>query len=120
MTESTGLRSGDVARAAGVSQQTLRYYERRGLLAEPIRTPGGHRVNPADTVTLLRAIKGAQRLGFTLDEVADLLDVGGRRRARGRAGVFGTGEDQAGRGGVEDRGPSGDPHSAAGCDRRRL
>jgi DNA-binding transcriptional MerR regulator len=88
MTESTGLRSGDVARAAGVNQQTLRYYERRGLLAEPIRTPGGHRVYPADTVTLLRAIKAAQRLGFTLDEVADLLDVGARRRARGRAGLL--------------------------------
>jgi MerR family transcriptional regulator, mercuric resistance operon regulatory protein len=89
MTESTGLRSGDVARAAGVNQQTLRYYERRGLLAEPLRTPGGHRVYPAGTVTLLRAIKAAQRLGFTLDEVADLLDVGARRRARGRAGLLG-------------------------------
>jgi DNA-binding transcriptional MerR regulator len=66
-----GLRSGELAAAAGVNLQTLRYYERRGLLAEPARTPGGHRLYPADTVTLLGVIKAAQRLGFTLDEVAD-------------------------------------------------
>jgi hypothetical protein len=40
----SGLRSGELARAAGVNPQTLRYYERRGLLAEPERTLGGHRV----------------------------------------------------------------------------
>ena len=72
----TGLRSGQVARAAGVNQQTLRYYERRGLLAEPHRTLGGHRLYPAETVTVLRVIKMAQRLGFTLDEVAELLEAG--------------------------------------------
>ena len=59
--------------------QTLRYYERRGLLAEPRRSNGGHRLYPADTVALLNVIKAAQRLGFTLDEVADLLDAGRRR-----------------------------------------
>ncbi|WUI03328.1 MerR family transcriptional regulator [Spirillospora sp. NBC_00431] len=68
-----GLRSGQVAAAAGVNPQTLRYYERRGLLDDPVRTPGGHRVYPPETVTLLRVIKTAQRLGFTLDEVAGLL-----------------------------------------------
>ncbi|MFI5953020.1 MerR family transcriptional regulator [Cryptosporangium sp. NPDC051539] len=82
------LRTGEVAAAAGVNTQTLRYYERRGLLAEPARTPGGHRVYPAEAVTVLRVIKVAQRLGFTLDEVADLLEVGRRRhhglRARAR------------------------------------
>jgi DNA-binding transcriptional MerR regulator len=71
-----GLRSGQVAHAAGVNQQTLRYYERRGLLAEPHRTPGGHRLYPAGTVTVLRVIKAAQRLGFSLDEVAGLLETG--------------------------------------------
>ena len=76
----TGLRSGQVARAAGVNQQTLRYYERRGLLAEPHRTLGGHRLYPAEAVTVLRVIKAAQRLGFTLDEVAELLQAGRRRR----------------------------------------
>jgi DNA-binding transcriptional MerR regulator len=71
-----GLRSGQVAAAAGVNIETLRYYERRGLLAEPHRSPGGHRLYPDAAVTTLRVIKAAQRLGFTLDEVADLLDVG--------------------------------------------
>jgi DNA-binding transcriptional MerR regulator len=74
----TGLRSGQVARAAGVNRQTLRYYERRGLLDEPGRTLGGHRVYPPDTVSRLRVIKAAQRLGFRLDEIAELLDIRGR------------------------------------------
>jgi DNA-binding transcriptional MerR regulator len=74
--EPTGLRSGQVAAAAEVNVETLRYYERRGLLAEPDRSPGGHRLYPAETVTVLRVIKAAQRLGFTLEEVAELLDVG--------------------------------------------
>jgi DNA-binding transcriptional MerR regulator len=74
-----GLRSGEVAAAAGVNLQTLRYYECRGLLAEPPRTSGGHRVYPPDAVTMLRVIKAAQRLGFTLDEVAGLLDAGRHR-----------------------------------------
>jgi DNA-binding transcriptional MerR regulator len=79
-----GLRSGQVARAAGVSRQTLRYYERRGLTAEPHRTPGGHRLYPAEMVTVLRAIKAAQRLGFSLAEITDLLETGSRRSRRSR------------------------------------
>lgn len=67
------LRSGELARAAGVNRQTLRYYERRGLLAEPERSPGGHRLYPAEALTVLRVIKAAQRLGFTLTEVAAVL-----------------------------------------------
>ena len=78
----TGLRSGEVAAAAGVNRQTLRYYERRGLLSRPERTLGGHRLYPAETVTILRVIKVAQRLGFTLGEVADLLDAGRHRHGR--------------------------------------
>jgi DNA-binding transcriptional MerR regulator len=70
------LRTGEVAERAGVNIQTLRYYERRGLITEPERSHGGHRTYPADTVTLLGVIKSAQRLGFTLDEVAELLDTG--------------------------------------------
>lgn len=68
-----GLRSGELAAAAGVNIETLRYYERRGLLREPQRSLGGHRLYPPETVTLMRVIKAAQRLGFTLDEVAELL-----------------------------------------------
>jgi DNA-binding transcriptional MerR regulator len=78
----TGLRSGELAEAAGVNQQTLRYYERRGLLAEPQRSPGGHRLYPPEALTLLRGIKTAQRLGFTLDEVAELVDLGTHRHRR--------------------------------------
>jgi MerR family mercuric resistance operon transcriptional regulator len=86
----TALRTGELAAAAGVNTQTLRYYERRGLLAEPQRTLGGHRLYSEEAVTVLRVIKAAQRLGFSLDEVADLLsgtghhrrDAGLRTRAR--------------------------------------
>jgi len=78
----TGLRSGQVAAAAGVNLQTLRYYERRGLLGEPKRSLGGHRLYAEEAVTALRVIKAAQRLGFTLDEVAELLDAGRHRHGR--------------------------------------
>ncbi|WP_405009820.1 MerR family transcriptional regulator [Kitasatospora sp. NBC_01539] len=77
-----GLRSGQVAEAAGVNVQTLRYYERRGLLVEPDRSPGGHRLYDEDAVTALRVIKAAQRLGFSLDEVAELLETGRHRHGR--------------------------------------
>ncbi|WP_062997263.1 MerR family transcriptional regulator [Nocardia mikamii] len=88
----TALRTSELAAAAGVNTQTLRYYERRGLLAEPQRTLGGHRLYPEEAVTVLRVIKAAQRLGFSLDEVADLLpgtahhrrDAGLRTRARAK------------------------------------
>ena len=73
---STGLRAGQVARAVGVNIETLRYYERRGIIPKPDRSLGGHRVYGDDTVTVLRVIKAAQRLGFSLDEVAELLDAG--------------------------------------------
>ncbi|MEU7876420.1 MerR family transcriptional regulator [Dactylosporangium sp. NPDC049140] len=76
---SARLRTGEVAALAGLNIQTLRYYERRGLLAEPIRSIGGHRLYPPDTVALLHLIKTAQRLGFTLDEVAEFLEAGRRR-----------------------------------------
>jgi Hg(II)-responsive transcriptional regulator len=77
-----GARStGDVAREAGVNIQTLRYYERRGLLRAPQRSEGGHRQYPAESVRLVRFIKRAQDLGFTLKEVEELLVL---RSARGR------------------------------------
>jgi DNA-binding transcriptional MerR regulator len=77
-----GLRTGDLAQAAGVNQQTLRYYERRGLLAPTTRTLGGHRLYSAHAVTVLRVIKAAQRLGFTLAEIAELIDVGRHHHGR--------------------------------------
>ena len=74
------LRVSEVADAAGVNKETLRYYERRGLISEPTRSPGGHRLYDERTITTLRVIKAAQRLGFTLEEVAELLEAGHRRR----------------------------------------
>ncbi|KUL44465.1 MerR family transcriptional regulator [Streptomyces regalis] len=77
-----GLRSGQVAEAAGVNIQTLRYYERRGLLTDPEHSSGGHRLYGEEAVTVLRVIKAAQRLGFTLEEVAELLDASRHRHGR--------------------------------------
>ncbi|GAA1127188.1 Hg(II)-responsive transcriptional regulator [Kribbella jejuensis] len=77
------MKPSEVAAAAGVNLQTLRYYERRGLLAEPARTLGGHRQYPAEAITTLRVIKAAQRLGFTLAEISDLLATATHRHARG-------------------------------------
>jgi len=79
----TGLRSGQVAQAVGVNVETLRYYERRGIIAEPDRSQGGHRLYPEETVTTLRVIKAAQSLGFTLDEVAELLEAGRHHHGAG-------------------------------------
>ncbi|MFQ5550343.1 MAG: MerR family transcriptional regulator [Gemmatimonadales bacterium] len=67
------LRIGEVAGEARVNVQTLRYYERRGLIAEPERTSAGYRLYPRETVRLVRFIKGAQELGFTLTEIEQLL-----------------------------------------------
>lgn len=72
-----GLKSGQVASAAGVTVETLRYYERRGILAEPARRDSGYRVYPAEAVAVVRFIKRAQQLGFALDEIRELLGLRG-------------------------------------------
>ena len=69
------MKSGEVAQEAGVNRQTLRYYERRGLLKEPTRRPSGYRSYASDTVDRLRFVKRAQQLGFTLGEVEALLHL---------------------------------------------
>ena len=69
------LRIGEVARLAGVNIQTLRYYERRGILEQPQRSRSGYRQYPAETVELVRTIKRAQKLGFSLDEIERLLRI---------------------------------------------
>jgi MerR family mercuric resistance operon transcriptional regulator len=68
-----GLTIGEVARQAGVNLQTIRFYERRGILEEPPRRPSGYREFDPETVRLIRFIKRAQALGFTLREVQELL-----------------------------------------------
>ncbi len=67
------LRSGEVAAEAGVNVETLRYYERRGLLKEPKRLPSGYRQYTMEAVRVVRFIKRAQELGFTLKECEELL-----------------------------------------------
>ena len=67
------MRAGEVAERAGVNVETLRYYERRGLLPTPTREPSGHRRYDEETVRLLRAIKEAQGVGFTLAEIGEYL-----------------------------------------------
>lgn len=70
-----GLRVGELAAAAGVAPDTIRYYERAGLLPPPKRTAGGYRAYGADAVDRLRFIQGGQRLGLRLREIGDLLAI---------------------------------------------
>ena len=67
------VRIGEVATDAGVGVQTLRYYERRGLIPRPSRRPSGYRDYPGEVVARVRFVKRAQDLGFTLAEIRDLL-----------------------------------------------
>jgi len=69
------MRSGELAQAGGVHVETLRYYERRGLLPEPPRLGSGYGEYPAEALQRLRMIKQAQMRGLTLDEIADLLTL---------------------------------------------
>jgi len=71
------LTIGRLADAAGVSIDTVRFYERRGLLPEPARTAGGYRSYSDEDTWRLRFILRAKDLGFTLREIADLLDAHG-------------------------------------------
>ena len=72
---SAGLTIGKVAKEVGVNIQTVRYYERRHLLAPPVRKPSGYRIYGEEDVRRLRFIKNAQALGFTLREIGDLLNL---------------------------------------------
>lgn len=67
------LKIGQVAERGGVNLQTIRYYEREGLLPEPPRLQSGYRMFPEDTVRRVHFIKRAQDLGFTLSEIKVLL-----------------------------------------------
>lgn len=78
------MRIGDLARRAGVNLQTVRYYERRGLLADPRGRAGGYREYGDATLERLTFIRRAQELGFTLAEIAELLAL--RVDARTTAG----------------------------------
>jgi MerR family copper efflux transcriptional regulator len=69
------LTIGTVAREAGVSAQTLRYYEREGLLDPPPRTRSGYRAYDRSAVSQISFIRRAQKLGFTLKEIRELLEL---------------------------------------------
>jgi len=74
------LTIGRIARLAGVGVDTIRFYERRGLLPTPQRTPSGYRLYQTDTVNRLNFIRRAKALGFSLEEISTLLalqDSGG-------------------------------------------
>jgi MerR family mercuric resistance operon transcriptional regulator len=72
----TELTIGKLAKASGVSIETIRYYQRRSLLDEPPKPQGGgHRRYPPDMANRVRFIKRAQVLGFTLSEVGGLLTL---------------------------------------------
>ena len=78
MPASEYLRIGEVAARARVNVQTLRYYERIGLLPEPRRLASGYRTYPPETAHTVRFVKRAQALGFTLAEIRDLLRLTAR------------------------------------------
>lgn len=73
------LTIGTLANRAGVNVETLRYYQRRGLLQEPARPSQGFRRYSQESVKRVRFIKRAQNLGFTLDEILGLLTLDERR-----------------------------------------
>jgi len=70
---STSFTIGQLARKAEINLETVRYYERRGLLPKPPRTPSGYRLFPAEAAQRLRFIRRAQELGFSLAEIRELL-----------------------------------------------
>jgi len=76
------MRISEVAAKANVNVQTLRYYERRGLLKKPGRSPSGYREYEPETVRVVRFVKRAQELGFSLEEIEGLLRLQSDRRAR--------------------------------------
>jgi len=79
------LTIGRLATEAGVNLETVRYYERQGLMPKPPRTASGYRLYSADAVRRLRFIKRAQELGFSLREVRELLLLRVSRTAKANA-----------------------------------
>ena len=78
--ESKALRSGTLAKTAGVSPDTIRYYERLGILPRAARTESGYRMYPASAIERVLVVRRALRIGFSLAELAEVLktrDTGG-------------------------------------------
>ena len=104
------MRIGELAQRAGVSAQTVRYYERIGILPGPDRTSSGYRRYAEEDAARLAFITRAKLLGMTLEEIGDILRASGPRlrQLRARAGAAG---DKAGADRRLDCGGAG----AAGC-----
>lgn len=90
----TGITIGQLARQAGIGVETVRFYERRGLIEEPPRRQSGYRQYPPHAAARLRFIRRAKALGFSLDEIGQLLALRSRPtenreqvRARARAKI---------------------------------
>src|SRR6266702_487362 len=77
-----GMTIGRLAKAAGVNVETIRYYQRRGLIGEPHKPFGGHRRYPVLVLEQIAFIRRAQQLGFSLAEVKELLENGDGKRLR--------------------------------------
>ena len=69
------FKTGEVARRAGVNKETVRYYERRGLITKPERRRSGYRIFTREHINQIKFIKRAQNLGFTLSEIKQLLKL---------------------------------------------
>ena len=94
----TAMKIGGVAERSGIGIETIRYYEREGLLPEPVRRPSGYRQYDESTVERLEYIRRAKELGFTLAEIRELLELSFaahagcdhvRRRAEGKLADIG-------------------------------
>jgi MerR family mercuric resistance operon transcriptional regulator len=77
-----GLRIGELARQAGVNLQTIHYYERRGLIPEAPRTTSNYRIYSEDDARRVHFIKHAQKLGFSLKEIKEMLSLRAAPRAK--------------------------------------
>lgn len=73
------MKIGELAQRAGVRVDTVRYYERQGLLPPPVRQASGYRSYASSDLSRLRFVRRAKALGFTLQEIRELLALSGRR-----------------------------------------
>ena len=69
------MRIGQLAKSADINIESVRFYERKGLISQPVKPLEGYRQYPEKTLHRILFIKRAQKLGFTLDEISDLLEM---------------------------------------------
>lgn len=88
------MRIGELAKRSGITTDTLRYYEKEGLITAPLRSTSGYRDYPAVTLQYLNFIRSAKAVGFSLKECRDLLAIFVRRDAHTCAEVKQLSEDK--------------------------